>query len=40
MQSYLYIDSETFSTVPIKNGFMNYVEDAEVMLVSDRKSVV
>ena len=29
-----YIDSETWSTVPIKSGFMNYVEGAEVMLVS------
>lgn len=29
-----YIDCETFSEVPIKSGFMNYVEGAEVMLVS------
>ena len=29
-----YIDCESWSTVPIKSGFMNYVEGAEVMLVS------
>lgn len=32
--SKLYIDSETFSTTPLKAGFMNYVGAAEVMLVS------
>ena len=34
MADHFFIDSETFSDVPIKNGFMNYVEGAEVMLVS------
>ena len=34
MQDCFYIDSETFSDVPLKSGFMNYVEGAEVMLVS------
>lgn len=34
MPAYLYLDTETFSTVPIKSGFMNYVQEAEVMLLS------
>ena len=34
MHDFLYLDSETFSEVPLKRGFMNYVEGAEVMLVS------
>lgn len=34
MKDCFYIDCETYSEVPLKNGFMNYVEGAEVMLVS------
>lgn len=34
MTDRFFIDCESFSDVPIKNGFMNYVEGAEVMLVS------
>lgn len=37
MKDCFYIDCETFSDVPIKSGFMNYVEGAEVMLVSYAK---
>ena len=33
MTDFLYLDSETFSDVPLKRGFMNYVERAEVMLL-------
>lgn len=33
MHDFLYLDSETFSEVPLKRGFMNYVEAAEVMLL-------
>lgn len=33
MTDFLYLDSETFSSVPLKRGFMNYVEGAEVMLL-------
>ena len=32
-----FVDSETYSDVPIKSGFMNYVQGAEVMLVSYAK---
>lgn len=30
----LYLDTETFSEVPLDRGFMNYVDEAEVMLFS------
>lgn len=33
MTDFLYLDTETFSDVPLKRGFMNYVEGAEVLLL-------